>query len=246
MKATTILKCLPVLSVFLFFALTADHPPSTLAAYSTGVASPAENTVNNAGCALHEGFVPVAHTGRRYLIYLMDQLGPAAGVNPAEYSLDIIRETNGPEYINAMTCSSSKVIWVSRQAYRQLYGYEPALAFLMAHEIGHGSARSVHAIDRDWMNAVEKELHISLTYRQRIEVSVDQRAADIMLKAGYSKEAILGGSRYILQAKGADLVLQEGPSHPSGWDRLALLSYYLDRNVMASEPIVGRVFPREW
>lgn len=197
------------------------------------------------GCALHDGFVPIPHTGRRYLLHLMDKLAPAAGENPDNYSVDIIRETAGPEYINAMTCASSKVIWVSRKAFQELYGYEPALAFLLAHEIGHGSFGSVVAADGEGIRAAEGQLLGQLTYAQRREIAVDQRAAEIMLNAGYSEEAVLAGARYILWQDGAELVLQSGPSHPGGWDRVALLGYYLERRAGLSAPVAaGRVLPR--
>ena len=144
-----------------------------------------------------------------------------------------------------MTCTNSKVIWVSRKAYQELYGYEPALAYLMAHEIAHGSARSIFWANLDWRYPGEERLYKSLTGRQRHEVVVDQRAADIMLAAGYPQEAILAGARYILWQDGAELVLAAGPSHPAGWDRVALLSYYLSRQ-SAREDIAnaGRVIPR--
>lgn len=243
MSITSFIRLVPVLFVFCFLALTADHPPSVTAAFAS------EETITPSaerysGCALHEGFVPIPHTGRRYLLYLLNRLAPAAGEDPSLYAVDIIKETNGPEYINAMTCSSSKVIWVSRKAYLELYGYEPALAYLMAHELGHGSARSVFSANRDWRYPAEEQLYKSLTGRQRHEVVVDQRAADIMLAAGYSKEAILAGARYILWQDGAELVLAAGPSHPGGWDRAALLSYYLTRKVTPGPAVAGRVLPK--
>lgn len=228
-------------SFLLFCALTADRPPPVWSSFGGGTSETAENN----GCALLDGFVPIPHTGRRYLLYLMEELAPAAGEDPTIYSVDIIRETSGPEYINAMTCANSKVIWVSRKAFQELYGYEPALAFLLAHEIGHGSHRSVYAMQRDFATAAELRLRNQLTFRQRHEVTVDQRAADIMLKAGYSKEAVLAGARYILWQDGADLILKGGPSHPGGWDRLALLEYYLDRRAEPTAPVAaGRVLPR--
>jgi len=243
MTIISFLRLVPVLFVFCFLALTTDHPPSVGAAFAYPASTPV-NTENYGGCALHEGYVPIPHTGRRYLLYLLDRLAPAAGENPADYAVDIIRETSGPEYINAMTCADSKVIWVSRKAYQELYGYEPALAYLMAHEIAHGSARSVFWANLDWRYPAEERLYKSLTGRQRHEVGVDQRAADIMLAAGYTEEVILAGARYILWQDGADLVLAAGPSHPAGWDRLSLLAYYLDRRSSSgSVAIVGRVIP---
>lgn len=206
-----------------------SHISSTLASYGE--------------CALHEGFVTIPHTGRRYLEYLMQRLAPAAGEDPAAYVLDIVREVTGPEYINAMTCAASKVIWVSRKAYQELYGYEPALAYIVAHEIGHGSPRNVFAVNQDVRSWSEDQLYRSLTGKQRHEVVVDQRAADIMLAAGYTDEEVLAGARYILQQEGAELVLRAGPSHPSGSDRVQLLAYYLQRssgNMMAGN---GRVLP---
>lgn len=228
-----------VLTCFLFFCLAADHPPPVAAAYS-----PVSSAGTAAyGCNLHNGFVAIPHTGRRYLQYLVGQLAPAAGHDPADYSVDIIRETTGPEYINAMTCSDSKVIWVSRKAYRELFGYEPALAFLMAHEIGHAGHRSVYAMELEAATEVELQLRNQLTYRQKHEVVVDQRAADIMLQAGYKKETILAAARYILRRDGAELILKEGPSHPGGWDRVALLGHYLKRENVAKAPVT-RVLPR--
>ncbi|MEM6769632.1 MAG: hypothetical protein AAF597_03515 [Bacteroidota bacterium] len=243
MSITKLFRIVPVLFVFCFLALTADHPPSGLAATACEH-SHNHSTSYYGGCALHEGFVPIPHTGRRYLLYLVDRLAPAAGEDPAIYSVDIIRETSGPEYINAMTCSDSKVIWVSRKAYQELFGYEPALAYLVAHEIAHGSSRSVFSANRDWRYPAEERLYKSLTGRQRHEVVVDQRAADIMLAAGYSQESILAGARYILWQDGADLVLAAGPSHPGGWDRATLLSYYLARQAVSAPAVAGRVLPR--
>lgn len=231
--STIVLPCL------LFTCLGADHPPPVTAAYSpvTSVETAAY------GCNLYDGFVAVPHTGRRYLQYLVGELAPAAGLDPALYSVDIIRETTGPEYINAMTCADSKVIWVSRKAYQELFGYEPALAYLMAHEIGHAGHRSVYAMEQEQASEAELHLRNQLTYHQKHEVVVDQRAAEIMLNAGYTKAAILAGARYILQRDGAELILQEGLSHPGGWDRVALLSYYLDRK-NADGSSVARVLPR--
>ncbi len=232
----------PILFVFCFLALKADHPPSISAAFATAGAS--AEVANYSGCALHDGFTLIPHTGRQHIIDLVEKLAPAAGESPHAYSIDIMQETAGPEYINAMTCASSKVIWVSRKAIEELYGYDPALAYIVAHEIGHGSARSVFSLEHDWMLATERQLFSSLNVHQRHEVAVDQRAADIMLAAGYSKEAILAGAQYILWQEGADLVLAAGPSHPSGWDRAALLSYYLERSAVPTAPVAGHVFPR--
>lgn len=243
MSITNFLRLVPVLFVFCFLALTADHPPSITAAFASEEPTP-PSTSFYSGCALHEGFVPIPHTGRRYLLYLLNRLAPAAGENPSGYSVDIIREIQGKEFINAMTCTSSKVIWVSRKAYLELYAYEPALAYLMAHELAHGSSRSVFSANRDWRYSAEEQLYKSLTERQRHEVIVDQRAADIMLAAGYSEVAILAGARYILWQDGAELVLASGPSHPAGWDRATLLSYYLARRVAPEAAVAGRVLPR--
>lgn len=229
------------LSAFLVFcALSADHPPSASAA----AYAPGELPDTDYGCALHDGFVPIPHTGRDYLLELTGRLAPAAGEDPAAYSVDVIRETHGPEYINAMTCANSKVVWVSRKAYGELYGYEPALAYLMAHEIGHGSHRSVRVTDRDPMGAAERQLRSHLNHRQRHEVAVDQRAAEIMLAAGFTTEEVLAGARYILWQDGADLILNGSPSHPRGWDRLALLRYYLNRRPQPAAPVANRVLPR--
>lgn len=236
----TVSRILSVALFTLLLFLTTDLPPPAIHAYA---AEPSYSFELN-GCVLHEGFVPIPHTGRRHLLYLLDQLAPAAGEDPREYSVDIIRETSGPEYINAITCASSKVIWVSRKAFQELYGYEPSLAFLMAHEIAHGAHQSVSSMKRGWVSPAEQQLRSQLTNRQLHEIAVDQSAAEIMLKAGYTTETILAGARYILWQDGADLILQEGPSHPGGWDRLALLRYYLNRRPVAGASVAGRVLPR--
>jgi len=79
------------------------------------------------------------------------------------------------------------------------------------------------------MQVTERHLFQTLTYRQQWEVAADQRAADIMLRAGYSQSQILAASRYILGREGAAHLLPASYSHPSGWDRVALLNYYLER-----------------
>lgn len=236
------LRYVPVLFVFCFLALRSDHPPSIPAAFATtGVTS---EVSSYGGCALHGGFTLIPHTGRQHIIDLVHKLAPAAGESPWAYSIDVIQENSGPEYINAMTCANSKVIWVSKKAVEELYGYEPALAYIVAHEIAHGSARSIFALEHDWMLATERHLFGTLNHHQRHEVAVDQRAADIMLAAGYSREAILAGAQYILWQDGAELVLAAGPTHPAGWDRAALLCYYLERSPVSSAAMAGKVLPR--
>lgn len=218
----------------IFFLLTvADHPPPMEGLVGYGELTATELT---SGCALDPAYTPVHHTARRHLVYLFDGLAKAAGEMPEEYSLELIRSQAAEPYINAMTCSSSRLVWVSVKAWEELHDYEPALALLIAHELAHGQLRSPFLLRADKMLTTERHLFQTLTYRQQWEIAADQRAAEIMLIAGYSPTEISTASRYILSRDGGDHLIPASYSHPSGWDRVALLDYFLNRN----QPLVAR------
>ncbi len=232
MRALIFRHLIKVASV-LFLLTVADHPPSIeqLAGYGE-----LHTKASHSGCALDPDYELVHHTARRHLVYVFEGIAIAAGKAPETYSVELIRNRGGEPYINAMTCSSSRLIWVSVKAWEELHNYEPALALLVAHELAHGDLRSPFLLRADRMQATERHLFQSLTYRQQWEVSADQRAAEFMLKAGYQPAQIRAAARYILQREGAKHLIPSSFSHPSGWDRVALLGYYLERG----EPLVAK------
>ncbi|MEM1358175.1 MAG: M48 family metalloprotease [Bacteroidota bacterium] len=198
------------------------------------------------GCQLNSNFEPVHHTGRRYLQYLVYRLAPGAGINPHEYAIDLIKDRRGIESINAMTCASSKVIWLSVKAYRELVDSEASLAFIMAHEIAHGVTLPQEINNLAWMNPQERQLYNSFSSYQRKEVLIDFYSAQIMLRAGYQDWQISAGARYILSRDGAEHLVATTYSHPGGWDRVRLLEGYLASNDQGFQRMVnvGRVLPR--
>ena len=131
-----------------------------------------------------------------------------------------------------MTCSDSHLIWVSITAWEQLATYEPALTLMLAHELAHGDHRPVHKLKQDVMTTAERCLQEELTYRQLIEIATDQRAADIMIKAGYTSQQINRASWHILSRDTEGALATATASHPAGRDRANLLSFYLGRTYL--------------
>jgi hypothetical protein len=167
----------------------------------------------NTSCALDPNFVPVHHTANRHFEFLLGKLAPAAG-------------------INAMTCPDSHLIWISVTAWEQLATYEPAMALMLAHELAHSDHRPFHALKQDRMITAERRLLNSLSNRQLIEIATDQRAADIMARAGYSPQQISRASWHILFRDAEGTMAAGSVSHPPGRDRANLLSYYLGRKYL--------------
>lgn len=198
------------------------------------------------GCQLNSNFEPVHHTGRRYLQYLVFRLAPGAGVNPDDYSIDLIKDRRGIQAINAMTCAKSKVIWLSVKAYRELVDSEASLAYIMAHELAHGVPLPQELMETTWMSDQDRQLFQSFSARQRKEVLIDFYSAQIMLKAGYQSWQISAGARYILSRDGANHLVATTYTHPGGWDRVRLLEAYLARQYRSNRRVVqvGRVLPR--
>lgn len=229
-------------AVFLFLA----SQPITAQVYY-----PVERTIAPAipsdyfgGCQLNSNFEPVHHTGRRYLQYLVNRLAPGLGIDPQEYSVDLIKDRRGVESINAMTCAKSKVIWLSVKAYRELVDSEASLAYIMAHELAHGTQVPKEIREVAWMGPEERQLYLSFSTHQRKEVLFDLHSAQIMLRAGYQAWQISTGARYILTRDGASHLVATTYSHPGGWDRIRLLDGFLaGKNRIAS---VGRVLPRQY
>jgi hypothetical protein len=75
----------------------------------------------------------------------------------------------------------------------------------------------------------ERKLLNTLSYRQLIEIASDQRAADIMTRAGYSAQQISRASWHILSRDVEGSLSSGSVSHPTGRDRANLMSYYLSR-----------------
>lgn len=196
------------------------------AAFATLPTTPAFTGVS---CAIDPNFTPVHHTARRHVAYLFAPLARAAGVNPAAYSIELMRDRRGHRAINAMTCADSRLIWISVTAWERLRESEAALSLLIAHELAHGSHRGPFALKHDAMSAAESNLLSSLTTRQRIEVAADQRAADIMARAGFSAAEINAASRYILTRDDGGFLAKATSSHPAGRDRANLLTFYVGR-----------------
>ncbi|MFT5998705.1 MAG: hypothetical protein ACI81P_001159 [Neolewinella sp.] len=186
----------------------------------------------NTSCALDPNFVPVHHTANRHFEFLLGKLAPAAGINPAKFSIEMMRDRRGIRTINAMTCPDSHLIWISVTAWEQLATYEPAMALMLAHELAHSDHRPFHALKQDRMITAERRLLNSLSNRQLIEIATDQRAADIMARAGYSPQQISRASWHILFRDAEGTMAAGSVSHPPGRDRANLLSYYLGRKYL--------------
>jgi hypothetical protein len=203
------------------------HPPPTedapLSGY--GAVMKAEST----SCALDPNFVPVHHTANRHLKFILGKLAPAAGISSTKFSIEMMRDRRGVRAINAMTCPDSHLIWISVTAWEQLATYEPALALILAHELAHSDHRPFHVLKEDRMVDAERRLLNTLSNRQLIEVATDQRAADIMARAGYSPQQISRASWHILSRDVDGSLVAGSVSHPPGRDRANLLSYYLSR-----------------
>ncbi|MEO0731888.1 MAG: hypothetical protein AAFZ52_03565 [Bacteroidota bacterium] len=197
-------------------------------------------------CVLDAHFEPIHHTGRRYLLHLLEQLAPAAGINPATYSVELIADRRGLEEINAMTCTGSRMIWLSEKAYTELVGHDVSLVFVMAHELAHGGAgQELLLSGNTWMSPADRELFARFNIRQYREVIFDLQAAEILLHSGYHPAAIVEGAAFILGQEGADHLLPATNTHPAGWDRVQLLSSYLSFRYAGGGNLatVGRVLP---
>jgi len=182
------------------------------------------------GCALDFNFVPVHHTARRHVLQLFRPLARAAGVDPATFSVEMMRDRRGYRTINAMTCTDSRLIWISVTAWERLRENEAALSLMLAHELAHGDHRSPFLLGYDAMTVSESQLLATISLRQRIEIAADQRAADIMLRVGFTPLEIKSASRFILAKDKGGFLARASPSHPAGRDRVKLLHYYVGRS----------------
>ncbi|WP_026231752.1 M48 family metalloprotease [Neolewinella persica] len=221
--------CAIAVMICCWITLPSQHPPPAAAALS------GYGTVAKAGstsCAIDPNFVPVHHTASRHLEFLLDKLAPAAGTNSEKFSIEMMRDRRGVRAINAMTCSDSHLIWISVTAWEQLATYEPALALLLAHELAHSDHRPLHDLKKDDMISAERQLMNSLSNRQLVEIAADQRAADIMTRAGYSPQQISRASWHILYRDVEGTLASGSESHPTGRDRANLLSFYLGRKYL--------------
>lgn len=222
--------CAVVVLCCCWIARPSQHPPpiteAPLSSYGTSPAT------QHTACAIDPNFVPVHHTAGRHLEFLMDKLAPAAGTTSAKFNIEMMRDRRGVRAINAMTCTDSHLIWVSVTAWEQLATYEPALALLLAHELAHRDHRPFHALKKDEMTAAERQLLNTLSNRQLVEIAVDQRAADIMKRAGYSEQQIGRASWYILSRDVEGSLAAGSASHPPGRDRANLMSFYLGRKYL--------------
>lgn len=213
-----------------------QHPPPNTENTRFGYASLSET--ETASCALDPNFVPVHHTANRHFEFLLGKLVPAAGINNAEFSVEMMQDRRGVRAINAMTCPDSRLIWISVTAWEKLATYEPALALLLAHELAHTDHRPLHLLNEDQMTAAERQLLNTLTNRQLVEIAADQRAADIMIGAGYSPQQINNASWRILYQDVEGSLAAGSESHPAGRDRANLLAFYLGRKYL--NPTVAR------
>lgn len=211
----------------LFLRPSSEHPPPAQGNAPAGYAS-LSATVNGS-CALDPNFMPVPHSASHNLALLLAKLTPAAGVEAEDYHIEMMRDQRGTDGINAMTCPDSRLIWVSVSAWEQLANFEPALALLLTHELAHANHRPVASLLDDAMLPAERTLLGNLSERQLLEVAADQRAADIMARAGYSAAQINYASWYILSRDPDGNLGKSSVSHPAGRDRANLLTYYLAR-----------------
>ncbi|MBC6994056.1 hypothetical protein QWY85_15505 [Neolewinella lacunae] len=230
MKSVTLFRIAPALLAFSCSWPLAPPGPEAAVSY----AEVGEVSMPVASCALDTNFELVHHTGRRYLRYLVDQLAPGTGRPAESYSVEIMRDRRGLQQINAMTCSSSRLIWVSDKAYQELLNHEVALAFIVAHELAHGGDLRPGNVYATNVTLAERELLQILTYRQRSEVVADQHALDLMVRAGYSAPEVVAAAAFILSRPGAEHLLPASATHPAGYDRLQLLEYYAARQYGAT------------
>jgi Zn-dependent protease with chaperone function len=181
---------------------------------------------------LDPNFEPVNHTAKRQVEAIFHDLALAAGNDPASYSIELMQDRRGHRAINAMTCASSRVIWLSVTAWEQLHDHKPALALILAHELAHADHRHPSKLKHDPMTAAERQLLSSLTPRQKVEIAADHRAADLMAIAGYTTTQINQASRYILARDENGILSKATYSHPAGRDRINLMTFYLGRTMV--------------
>jgi predicted Zn-dependent protease len=231
----TIFRLLSVLAAayLSFFRLADRHPPpivpeTELRAYVSG----ADLSATGSECQLDPNFEPVNHTARRQVQAVFYRLALAAGNDPDSYSIELMRDRRGHRAINAMTCTDSRVIWISVTAWERLGGHEPALALMLAHELAHANHRHPATLKNDQMTAAEQKLHSRLTPRQTVEIAADQRAADLMVRAGYTASQINKASHYILTRDEIGMLSKSTVTHPSGRDRINLMTFYLGRKML--------------
>jgi Zn-dependent protease with chaperone function len=233
MKTIFRLRSVLAAASLLFFCLADRHPPPVVpeAELSAYVSGP-DLSANESGCQLDPNYEPVSHTARRQVQALFYDLALAAGKDPDSYSIELMRDRRGYRAINAMTCADSRVIWISVTAWERLSGYEPALALMLAHELGHANHRHPATLKNDQMTTAERKLLSSQSPRQMVEIAADQRAADLMANAGYTASQINRASHYILARGEAEMLSKATVSHPSGRDRINLMTFYLGRKML--------------
>ncbi|TXF88141.1 hypothetical protein FUA23_15995 [Neolewinella aurantiaca] len=231
----TFLRLLSVLAAayLSFFRLSDRHPPPNVPARGiSAYAAVSDLASTSSGCALDPNFEPVFHTARGQVQWVFHDLALAAGNDPDSYSIELMQDRRGYRAINAMTCTASRVIWLSVTAWDRLSDNEPALALLLAHELAHADHRNPALLKNDPMTDAERHLLGQLTLRQLEEIAADHRAADLMVLAGYSIAEINQASRFILADGGALAFSGATQTHPAGRDRANLMTFYLGRKML--------------
>ncbi len=232
-------RLLAVLALSFFsLALRAQHPPPGTAQQSYHYAA------TESSCAMDPNYVPVPHPGLADISRIFSRLARSQGFDPADFSLELMKDKRGIRQINAMTCPQSQVIWVSVTAWERLQHNEVALTLLLAHELAHAGLRPLVSLRQDVMTGAEEQLLATLTNRQLLEVAADQQAADILVAAGYSIYDINAASHFIMASDVAGLLAAATPTHPAGRDRQNLLTYYLARQYLP-EPTEGVLAKRK-
>jgi len=232
----TVFRLLSVLATATlpFLHVADSHPPPV---YEHGECLHAFAPVASAptsarSCFLDPNFESVNHTAKRHIEAVFYDLALAAGNDPASYSIELMQDRRGHRAINAMTCTSSRVIWLSVTAWERLHDHEPALALILAHELAHADHRHPSELKHDPMTAAERKLLSGLTPRQKVEIAADHRAADLMARAGYTTAQINTASRYILASDENGILSKATHTHPAGRDRINLMTFYLGRTMV--------------
>ncbi|MEM9928562.1 MAG: hypothetical protein AAF840_01960 [Bacteroidota bacterium] len=212
--------------LFPFSSLRSQHPPPISAAH---------NHLHEGGahaCTINPNYLPVPHEGLHDVRSTFNRLTQALGLESADYSLELMRDKRGIRQINAMTCPRSRMIWVSVTAWERLHHHDAAMTLLLAHELAHAEVRTSLALRQDAMTVAEDIIMSIVTNRQLIEVAADQRAADLMMAAGYTIYEINAAAHFIMASDAEGLLTAATPTHPGGRDRLNLLTFYLARTYL--------------
>ncbi len=233
----TFFRLLSVLAAAaLVFLRIADYhpPPVGHEAHLHTFAAGSSSTNPTSGCFIDPNFEPVYHRAQAEVKAIFSPLALAVGNDPDTYSIELMQDRRGHRAINAMTCASSRLIWVSVAAWEELNDHEPALALILAHELAHADHRHPAKLHHDNMTATERDLLSKITPRQKIEIAADQRAADLMAQAGYTPSQIYHAAHYILARDDNGMLSKATLTHPSGRDRINLLAFYIGRTMLPS------------